>query len=119
MEPFNWIVLRLERNTSAHFIAQKSANSGFVTSASISAPRLAPPAWNAVTSAAVGSRPTVSRNARRTNSASVHKSDGRIVIRFNLAKAWASMKLFSGTAGHANPARGSRYVSRTLRNSSR
>ena len=70
VEPFSWIVFRLDRSTSAHFSAQKSANSGRVISLSASLSRFFE-SWsarNAVASAGVGMRPTASRYARRTNS---------------------------------------------------
>ena len=85
--PFAWIVLRFDRNTSDHFSVQKSANSGRVTSLSMSRSRFfgSASARNARASAAVGSRPQASRYARRTNSESVHSPDGRMVICRSLA----------------------------------
>ena len=109
------IVLRLDRSTSAHFIAQKSANSGSVSSRSTSLARRSGDGStrNARASSGVGSRPTASRVARRTKSESPLSADGWIVMVRSLAKVNVSMKLALGGFDQTNPGRGSRYVSRT------
>src|SRR5262249_18495458 len=119
--PLTWIVFRDDRNTSDHFIVQKSAYSGRSSSASTSfARRFGDVSFKKVRTASDdGSTPHRSRYARRMNSLSVQSSDGGIDRSFSLAKTCLSTKLFSAGAFQTNPSRGSRYVRRIVTNSIR